>query len=144
MNHPDEEKRKIIIDEDWKSQVEAERARLKTAPADTAGSEAPEGDTFTGRLPEPSFDLLVSTLATQALACLGQIPDPFENKPVVRLELAKHHVDMLAVLEQKTKGESDVAVAAASILARERFVDWMGKAGEEWGVTSPWAPDPPF
>ena len=37
------------------------------------------------------------------------------------------------VLEQRTKAESDPAVAAASILARERFIDWMDKTGKRYG-----------
>ena len=45
-----------------------------------------------------------ASLAEQAMAALGQIPDPLENKPVVRLELARHHIDTLGVLEEKTKG----------------------------------------
>jgi len=36
-------------------------------------------------------------------------------------------------LEQRTKAESDPAVAAASILARERFIDWMDKNGRRYG-----------
>ena len=38
------------------------------------------------------------------MAALGQLPDPIEGKPVVRKELAKFQIDMLAVLEEKTKG----------------------------------------
>jgi len=37
------------------------------------------------------------------------------------------------VLEQRTKAESDPAVAAASILARETFIDWMDKNGRRYG-----------
>lgn len=37
------------------------------------------------------------------------------------------------VLEQRTKAESDPAVAAASILARESFIDWMDKNGRRYG-----------
>lgn len=37
------------------------------------------------------------------------------------------------VLEQRTKAESDPAVAAASILARERFIDWMDRTGRRYG-----------
>jgi ribonuclease HIII len=37
-------------------------------------------------------------------------------------------------LEQKTRAESDVAVAAASILAREAFIDWLEKHGRAMGV----------
>ena len=41
------------------------------------------------------------------------------------------------ILEQKTKGESDIAVAAASILAREQFVREMNKLSEEFGMEIP-------
>ena len=40
-------------------------------------------------------------------------------------------------LEQRVRAESDVAVAAASILARERFVNWMDAAGEAAGMKLP-------
>ena len=40
-------------------------------------------------------------------------------------------------LDQRTKGESDTAVAAASILARERFIDWMDKTSAAGGVKLP-------
>lgn len=37
-------------------------------------------------------------------------------------------------LEQRTKAESDLAVAAASIIARERFIDWLDRAGKRHGA----------
>lgn len=40
-------------------------------------------------------------------------------------------------LDQRTKAESDVAVAAASILAREKFVAWMDRASDEHGIKLP-------
>ncbi len=40
-------------------------------------------------------------------------------------------------LDQRTKAESDVAVAAASILAREKFVAWMDRASDEHGLKLP-------
>jgi ribonuclease HIII len=40
-------------------------------------------------------------------------------------------------LDQRTKAESDPAVAAASILAREKFIDWMDEAGKANGIKIP-------
>jgi ribonuclease HIII len=40
-------------------------------------------------------------------------------------------------LEQRTKAESDYAVAAASILAREKFIDWLEEKGSESGMALP-------
>jgi len=37
-------------------------------------------------------------------------------------------------LEQRTKAESDVAVAAASLLARECFIDWMDRTSRDLGI----------
>ena len=40
-------------------------------------------------------------------------------------------------LEQRTKAESDYAVAAASILAREKFINWLDEAGKTIGMELP-------
>ena len=108
------EEKKIIIDEDWKSQVEREKeeAAQKDSPAADGGSEVtqdtgpsdsvgPEPD-----LPPASLAFLVSTMAAQAMAAMGHLPDPITGKPEVRLKFAKHHIDMLAVIEEKTKGNA--------------------------------------
>lgn len=51
-------------------------------------------------LPPASFSTLVR---------LGKVPDPQTNQPVVRLPLAKHFIDSLEVIQEKTKGNlSDV------------------------------------
>jgi hypothetical protein len=56
------------------------------------------------QLPPPSFSFLVATLAGQASISLGQLPNPLTSKSEVNLEMAKHFIDTLAVLEEKTKG----------------------------------------
>lgn len=40
-------------------------------------------------------------------------------------------------LDQRTKAESDFAVAAASILAREHFIGWLDRAGTAAGIKLP-------
>ena len=40
-------------------------------------------------------------------------------------------------LQQRTKAESDLAVAAASILAREKFIDWLRNAKKSFGRELP-------
>jgi hypothetical protein len=59
------------------------------------------------KLPPPSFSLLVATLGSQAMVALGQVPNPLDGKTEVRLDLARHAIEMLAILEQKTKGNLD-------------------------------------
>ena len=41
---------------------------------------------------------------TQAFASLGQIPNPVSGKPEVDLGLAKHMIDTIDVIYQKTEG----------------------------------------
>lgn len=53
--------------------------------------------------PPPTFPVLVSMLGTQALASMGRLPDVPGN-PQPRLDYAKHFIDMLAMLEEKCKG----------------------------------------
>jgi len=54
------------------------------------------------RLPEPNFQVLVSTFATQAAIGLGQIQNPGTNKTDVDLQQAKFAIDMLQVIEEKS------------------------------------------
>ena len=111
----DQEKPKIIVDDDWKSQVQAEKEALKDHEEedheeedqdeeDQDESEQKQSEDAPLELPPATFPILVTTFATQAMAALGQLPDPIEGKPVVRKEVAKFQIDMLGVLEEKTKG----------------------------------------
>ena len=99
-SQPDE--KKIIVDEDWKTQVEREReeATATSAPEEEKPAEMPSA----GKLPPATLTTLATTLMTQALASLGQFPNPDTGKPEVDLELAKHMIDTLDVVFQKTEG----------------------------------------
>jgi hypothetical protein len=106
-SHPGGEKPRIIIDEDWKSQVQAEKEALKQpssqpSPQEPVRQASHEQDR--GALPPATFPVLLTTLATQALVSLGQIPHPATNQPEIRLDEAKHFIELLEMLEQKTTG----------------------------------------
>ena len=100
----DQEEPKIIVDDDWKSQAQAEKEKL----AEEVDSQADgQGQTDGGRdrqLPPASFATLVNLLATQIIFALGGVEDPKTKRRYVDLALAKHHIDTLVVLEEKTKG----------------------------------------
>ena len=123
LNEPD----KPQSDDDWKDQVEAEKAAAaEETPQETtepepvaveqseeAVEEAVEEDLAadTGsappdpmQLPPATFDMLVVTMATQAMALLGQGVGPEDSEPAFNLPLARHHIDLLAMLEEKTEG----------------------------------------
>jgi hypothetical protein len=56
------------------------------------------------RLPEPSFLSLANMLAVEAAMHLGLIQSPGEEAPPVDLEAARHLIDMLGMLQSKTRG----------------------------------------
>ena len=55
-------------------------------------------------MPEVTFSAFVMSLNTSALYHLGELADPDTGKKSANLELARHAIDTLAVLEEKTKG----------------------------------------
>jgi Domain of unknown function (DUF1844) len=123
------DEKKIIIDEDWKSQVQAEKeaaakkavepagesgaasgsatagsTSAETDAAPSAGSTSATGATASPTLPPASFEMLVTTLATEVLVALGQVPHPISKTAEVQPEHAQYLIDTLDMLRQKTKG----------------------------------------
>ena len=90
------EQRRIIVDEDWKEQVRREKELAKRM-RQQQGQQVAEP-------PPASFPLLVNTFATQAAVSLGALPNPITGKTETNLAEAKHFIDMLSVLEEKTRG----------------------------------------
>jgi hypothetical protein len=74
-------------------------------------------------MPPPSFSLLVATFASQATVAFGRVPNPIDGKTEVRLELAKHAIDMLTMLEDKTRGNltRDEAALLENVLHQLRL-----------------------
>jgi hypothetical protein len=104
MSESPADKPKIIVDEDWKSQVQAEKEALKGQEAANAEDDKSGSEAQAMPMPEASFSVLTTTLASQALVALGQTADPNEEEVPVNLDFAKHCIDTLGVLEEKTKG----------------------------------------
>ncbi len=107
---------KLIIDSDWKAQAQAEKERLaaaekakQAAKPDPRAGAAPEpgagGPPGEGEYeaPVPDFIELARMLASQALLYLGAMPDPETGRRLVSLEMAQFNIDLLAMLEEKTK-----------------------------------------
>ena len=99
----EKEKKKIIIDEDWKTKAQKEKEVLK------AKEKVEKQDKDTGQqeqhpMPPGDFGALVSLLATQAMFAMGLLSTEKDKEPKKDLRLAKFHIDMLEALEGKTKG----------------------------------------
>ena len=56
------------------------------------------------RVPPATFEFLVHTLFTQALMALGRIPNPITKQSHKNLATARHFVDTLTMLAEKTRG----------------------------------------
>ncbi len=120
MSEPSPDAPKIIVDDDWKAQVEKEKqaaaaaAKAAEAAGGTATTEAPASEptepTATGKTggaetpPPATFEMLVTMLFTQAMAALGQLPGPDGKLGAVNKPFAKYFIDTLELLGEKTKG----------------------------------------
>lgn len=67
--------------------------------------------------------------------CPRALSDQFANPRLVQSALMEKGRGIQ--LDQRTKAESDPAVAAASILARAQFVDWLAKESRTLGMPLP-------
>ena len=112
----------VSADEDWKQKVKAEDAALEQklkedaaqeseSEAGQAADEAPSSETKGAQtpvdetaFPPADFSMMVATFSTQAMLALGMFPNPATNKIETNLNLARHCIDMLRVVEEKTKG----------------------------------------
>lgn len=122
---------RIIVDTDWKAQAQAEKERLA---AQTKQSKTADGGGL-GKEDEPSpFLALVASLATQALLYLGGVADPQTGKAVVAPDHARAFIDMLATLEEKTRGnltkEEEEELQGVLNELRMRFVQIVGRLDE--------------
>lgn len=78
---------------------------------------------------------VIAALHEKVPTCPRALSDQFANEWVLKRALGQRRIPVQ--LEQRTKAESDVAVAAASILARDRFVQWMKQTAEASGCPMP-------
>ncbi|NLX12675.1 MAG: DUF1844 domain-containing protein [Phycisphaerales bacterium] len=99
MSQTNDESPKIIVDSDWKEQAQREKEQ-----ADQAAQETPDQD----RLAEPSFVEIIQMILLQASIGLGGYQDPQTGHQLPpNMMVAKHYIDLLALLGEKTAGNLD-------------------------------------
>lgn len=129
-DNEDSNEPEIHVDEDWKQQVENEKEALKNAVEAGGGEDSDEA----GELPPASFLGMLSMLGSQAMSALGVIPDFSTGEPNVNRPLAKHCIDMIGVLQDKTKNNlsDDEAAHIRDALHQLRmiYVSTAGTAGQ--------------
>jgi len=99
--------KKILIDDDWKSQVAAEKEELKREASEQPTEPPQPVPPSQQQMPPASFEMLMTMFATEAMTALGQLPNPINNELSINIEHARYAIDMLQMLEEKTKGNLD-------------------------------------
>lgn len=123
-----EGEKKLHIDSDWKEQARAEKERLareaegrRASPAGSAAGRGGQGAEGVGaehggeaagaggggehgQLPPATIETLVQSLGTQTMMFLSPQRDPQTGRSMQNLELAKHTIDLMSMLEEKTRG----------------------------------------
>ena len=88
---------------------------------------------MTEPLPQVDFATLVLSLSHSALVHLGQADDMTEEAPAVDLTLARHSIDLLALLEEKTKGnlsgQEERLIGSVLVDLRARYADLVAESG---------------
>ncbi len=75
---------------------------------------------------------VIENLLAKKPDCPRSLSDQFADARVIEQSLFRHGQKIQ--IQQRPRAESDVAVAAASILAREGFINWLDREGKKLGV----------
>ncbi len=79
--------------------------KSQMAPQKPAQAAKPEPKTKVPADPDAfDFSSLVISLATQALVMMGEVPNPESRSMNINLDAAKQTIDILVLLEEKTRG----------------------------------------
>lgn len=118
-----DESKKIIVDDDWKAEARREKEKLAEQAEERAAAPMPGAD-FIG---------LINLIAMQAMAALGLLAGPGGERIPPNLPAAKHFVDMIQMLEDKTKGnltpEEQKLLDQVLYEMRMRFIQMSSAAG---------------
>lgn len=111
-----------------------ERETIEPPPATEPGATSPLSEPadasqvdLDAEPPEINFATFILSLSTQALAHLGEIPDPLDRTSRIDLYAARQIIDIIGMLRDKTRGNLDEAENAllenALYDLRMRYVD---------------------
>jgi len=102
----DQELEKSFVVRDKRFSAKKEEKEEPQIKEEEKTEEAPGEDTSAqkGPLPEIDFRNFILSLSTSALIQLGEIEDPFTQKQVKNLPLAKQTIDLIGMLKEKTSG----------------------------------------
>ncbi len=101
----EEEQGFVIRDKRGRSSASEESPTSKAQPSsEAAAADVPPSSEAAAPSPPLTFSSFVFSLGTSALMLMGESLDPQQPTPPVNLPQAKEIVDILSMLEEKTKG----------------------------------------
>ncbi len=132
----DEEERGFVV-RDKRGRSESESSSSSAAKASTPKPSPAESisSTDSSHPPHPpvSFSSFVFSLGTSSLMLMGETLDPQQPAPPVNLPQAKEIIDILSMMEEKTKGNlsSDEASVISDMLytLRMKYVSMTSGKG---------------
>jgi len=101
-----EEKKGFVV-KDRRGEEKEEQQPNNTTEETTNTSQQPPANTTTEEQPEVGFANFIISLGTTALFHLGMFPDPETQEIKKNLPAAKQVIDIIAMLQEKTKGNLD-------------------------------------
>jgi hypothetical protein len=101
-------------------------------PADSPAADAPDAaESIIGEGPQIDFPSYLLSYYTQGLVLLGEVPNPMTNKKEQDMEGARHTIDILSMLQDKTKGnlskEEDQLLDSVLYELRMKFMAKMNR-----------------
>jgi len=75
---------------------------------------------------------VIENLLAKKPECTRSLSDQFADARLIEQSLLRH--GRKVNIQQRPRAESDIAVAAASILAREAFINWLDREGKKLGM----------
>ncbi len=128
------------VDESWKEQAEKEKQNAPQPAAPAKPQAGPHAAPSASRdehedMPEARFDLFVSGLAMEALIALGEMPHPVTRRQAANLQQAKYLIDVLGIIEEKTRG--NLSVDEGKLLQDALYQLRMRYLSKSSGVATP-------
>jgi hypothetical protein len=94
MAESNEEKPRIIADDDWKAEAQKQKEDADRQAQEEASSQ---------QIPAPQFAEILQMIVVQAAIGLGGVQDPQTGQPMpVNLPVASHYIELLELLKSKT------------------------------------------
>ena len=95
------------FDEEGDLKEEKETIEAKGPEQQPKDEQKKKKSTQSPPLPEVNFNSLIFSLSSSALLHIGEITDPQTGEKRVDLPMAKHSIDIISMLKDKTKGNLD-------------------------------------